>query len=275
MPVIDRVLSDNNLGNFQKDFINIVKQVNNSKGELDLSLRKEKVNIYYQGNSLALIGFQRNKTYTVTINRKFIKDTEIESIKDFMPSKSSKTYILKSKDEVRQFFQTKHISQICQKIRSVHYREELKYEQEIMTDNLNRVDLIIIDRQVSDKEHDRKKIDLLALQQIEYNKYQFIVIEVKLGKNRELKEEVASQLKNYIDHIDNHFDDYKMCYEKQFEQKRKLGLLKIPNINKLIIEKPVKGIIVVVGYSGIGKENITNLLKKYPYLQIKPFERLI
>jgi hypothetical protein len=275
MPIIDRVLLDNDLGNFQKDFIDIIKQVIKSKGELEISIRKDKVNIYYQGNSLALISFQNNKKYKVTINKKFIEKTDIESIKDFIQSKDSKTYILKSKKEAHHFFQTKHINQICQKIRSVHYREELKCEQEIMTDNLNRTDLIIIDRQVSDKEHDRKKIDLLALRQKELNKYQFIVVEVKLGKNRELKDEVATQLKNYMDHIDDHFGDYKTCYEKQFEQKRKLGIIKVPDIDKLIIEKPVEGLIVVVGYSGIGKENITKLLNKYPYLQIKPFERLI
>jgi len=107
---------------------------------------------------------------------------------------------------------------------------------------------------------------LLALRQVEKNKneYSFCIIEVKLGNNPELKNNVYDQLNDYVSHIKKNFDDYKDCYEKQYEQKRDLDLIIDQKYESIKIVPPVKGLIAVVGYSGIAKAQIAQLQNKSP-----------
>ena len=113
-------------------------------------------------------------------------------------------------------------------------------------------------------------MDLLALRQIEKNKneYSFCVIEVKLGNNPQLTNTVAKQLNDYVSHIDKNFNDYRDCYEKQYEQKRELGLITSPKYNSIKIISPVKGLIAVVGYSGIAKDQIAQLKSSHRGLDV-------
>ena len=173
--------------------------------------------------------------------------------------------------QLHPFFQRKHLIEFASKIKKEHNGEEIDFEQSLITDNLNRESIIIIDRQVTDTILKRKRLDLLALKQIEGNKYKFIVSEVKLGNNRELKNKVASQLDGYVKHIKKYFTDYKQCYEIHFEQKKELSLIKIPASNKIEIVEPVEGIILVGGYSGIAKNQISELDATFPHLEVKQF----
>ncbi len=154
--------------------------------------------------------------------------------------------------------------------------EEITLEQAIIADNLDRKDIILIDRQIADKNF-KKRMDLLALRRLGKgkNEYSFCVIEVKLGNNPQLKDEVADQLNDYVSHIEKYFDDYRDCYEKQYEQKRELGLIIGPKYKSIKIVRPVKGLIVVAGYSGIAKTQIAQLTSKYPGLKIKSFSHLL
>jgi len=134
-----------------------------------------------------------------------------------------------------------------------------------MTDNVNRQDLIIIDRQVVDKKH-RTKMDLLALTKNKDNDYQFCIIEVKLGNNPELKGNVITQLKGYVKRISKYFNDYKECYEINFRQKQEMGLFN-PSL-KINIFPGVLSVIVVLGYSGIAQKSIKELKSKDPTIRI-------
>ena len=96
--------------------------------------------------------------------------------------------------------------------------------------------------------------------------YQFCILEVKLGNNPELQGDVISQLKGYVDRIGNHFDDYKNCYEKNFLQKRELGLIDKPS--KIKIVRDVIGAVVVLGYSEIAKQSIKKLKQKDPSVRV-------
>ena len=71
-------------------------------------------------------------------------------------------------------------------------------------------------------------MDLLSLKKNDEGDYQFCILEVKLGNNQELegtvvaqddskKKGVNKQLAEYIERIENNFDDYKACYEKNLE----------------------------------------------------------
>jgi len=267
---IKRYLSEGNLKRIKNDFKFLINLIDTSFGEFDFAIRDNYFNIYYKGNSLAKVEPKKNDFYKVSINAKFFDCTKADDTSFYTSKKDSNNIILSNK-QLHRFFQRKHLTEFASRIKKVHNGEEIDFEQSLITDNLNKEKIIIIDRQITDTILKRKRLDLLALKQIEENKYQFLVMEVKLGNNPELKNKVASQLDGYLKHIQAKFYDYKKCYEKQFEQKRELGLIKKPAINKINIIEPVEGIILVGGYSGIAFKQINELKATYPHLKIKQF----
>jgi hypothetical protein len=142
----------------------------------------------------------------------------------------------------------------------------------LITDNLERNDLILIDRQVTDTKLKRRRMDLLALKQTQGNQYQFLVLEVKMGNNPELKDRVANQVSIYVDHINEYFLAYKACYEKHFSQKKKMGIFTKPDWDEIKIVPGVKGTIIVGGYSVIAKDQVAALKASYPNLAVQSFE---
>ena len=267
---IKRYFSKDNFKRIKQDFKFLINLIDTSYGEFDFAIRDNYFNIYYKGNSLAKVKPKEDNFYKVSINSKFFDNTKADDPSFYTTKKDSNNIILSNK-QLHRFFQKKHLIEFASRIKKIHYSEEIVFEQSLITDNLNREDFIFIDRQITDTKLKRKRLDLLGLKQVKENQYKFIVLEVKLGNNTELKSKVASQLDGYVQHINKNFDDYKKCYEKHFEQKRELGLIKIPSFNNIEIVKPVEGIIVVGGYSGLAKEQIKELKKAYPHLIIKHF----
>jgi len=274
--IIERFLNQKNLTRMKSDFKFLIKMIQGEDymGEFDLSLRDNYFNLYYKGNSLAKVIFGKGDSYKISINEKFFSETSAAKDNCFPPAVKKGAYseIGLNNKLLHPFFKKKYIKQFISKIRKVNNGEEITLEQAIITDNLEREDIIIIDRQIRDKDF-KERMDLLALRQVKENKneYNFCVIEVKLGNNPELKDEVAKQLARYVSHINKNFDDYKYCYEKQYEQKKELGLIIGPKYKSIKIIQPVKGLIVVVGYSGIAKAQIAQLKSKYPILDVKSF----
>ncbi len=266
--VISRYLSLTTCEAVKNDFGFLINKIRESGFEYDLQIRDDYLNLYYKGNSIGKISYRTDKkAYEVTINRKFLKD----SILKHFPLKSGNTskepyavFVLPCK-QLHPFFSSNNLDSMSQKVKDVHFQEEIIFEQMLLTDNANRDDLIIIDRQVIDKEH-LTKMDLLALKQEAAGKYQFLVLEVKLGNNPELKEDVYKQLKGYVERIDKNFYDYKDCYELNFKQKQGLGLFP-GNLNIEIVEG-VLGIVVVGGYSGLAKKNISELKANHPDIKV-------
>ena len=267
---IKRYLSNDNLKRIKNDFKFLFKLIDTSYGEFDFAIRDNYFNIYYKGNSLAKVEPKKGNYYKVSINAKFFDNTKADDASFYTSKRDSENIILSSK-QLHRFFQRKHLTEFASRIKKVHNGEEIDFEQSLITDNLNKEKIIIIDRQVTDTILQRKRLDLLGLKQIEGNQYQFLVMEVKLGNNPELKSKVASQLDGYVKHIDANFSDYKKCYEKHFEQKRELGLIKKPAISNINIVKSVEGIILVGGYSGIAIKQINELKSTYPHLDVKQF----
>ena len=275
--IINRYFSSENLDRMKDDFNFLLKMINNKdyRGELDLALRDNYFNLYYKGNSLAKVVFDKGDPYRISINTKFFSKTGADKDKRFFATKKRKdTYFEIGLDKklLHPFFQKKYINQFISNIRKVNYGEEITLEQAIITDNLENKDIIIIDRQIEDKGF-KKRMDLLALRQVKNNKneYNFCVIEVKLGNNPELEKKVASQLDEYVSHIDKNFNDYKYCYEKQYEQKIKLNLIFSPKYESIKIVRPVEGLIAVVGYSELAKGQIKQLKSNHPGLKVKRF----
>lgn len=267
---IKRYFSDDYLERVKSDFKFLVKVFDSFHGEFDFAIRDDYFNIYYKGNSLARVHINKNGTYRVNADEKFIVGTKADNPK-YYKMKTKVGSIILSKNNLYPFFQKEHLKEFASRIKKVNYGEEINFEQSLITDNINREDFIIIDRQVTDSRFDKRKLDLLALKKVTGNQFKFIVCEVKLGNNDELKDKVASQLSGYVKHIEKHFDDYKECYELNYEQKKELGFIKKPQYDEIDIVKPVEGLIVVGGYSGIAKVQIKSLRNNYPDLTIRQF----
>ena len=117
----------------------------------------------------------------------------------------------------------------------------------LITDNLNRKDFIMIDRQVTETGMDAK-LDLLALRKGKGNQFCFEVIEVKLGNNKELSLDVGEQLSRYTKHIKSNIKDWIHCYKEVYGQLKTLRLLDKLPWKEIEIGQEVKGLVVVGGY---------------------------
>jgi len=291
-PIIKRYFSSETiLNNVIEDFEFLIDTIIDSGFEYDLQIRADYFNLYYRGNSLAKVTPKPDHNYEICIHEKFfsidekdnletIKKDISERFKRFNPQqKSHYIYFDITKNLLRPFFQIKHLKEFASNIKKVNYQEEITFEQMLITDNTNRQDFIIIDRQVSDSTS-KQRMDLLALIQDKRNDYQFCVIEVKLGNNPELNPErrqnVITQLWDYVDRIKTNFSVYKECYKKTVRQKQALRLI---NDNfKINIVEGVSGIVIIGGYSGIVKKEkyIEKLqLNAPPNIEILPMDNLI
>ena len=266
---IDRFFShrDEDWEVIKKDLKPLVKLINKSNEEYNLQLRQDCFNIYYQGNSVAQVTPRKNRTYSVQIHEKFVAGGMREKLENYSTCKRSTSgyfnFNVKSSN-LHRFFQRNHLDRISGMIRKVHNGEEISMEQVIVTDNPSSPNFFIIDRQVADHLN-WARIDLLALQRNEKGKYCFVVFEIKLGRNPELREKAGKQVSNYVKHIREHIDDYAFCYQKNYQQKKQLGLFdntEEPMPNSIIIDcdaNSVEGVVVAGGYSQLAKENIKQL----------------
>jgi hypothetical protein len=251
----------------KSDLKPLVKLINNSDEEYNLQIRRDCFNIYYQGNSVAQVTPRRNHTYSVRIHGKFVSGRMRKKLASYSLGKQSKSgyiYFNVKNEKLHQFFQRKHLDIISGQIRKVHNGEEITMEQVIVTDNPPSPDFFIIDRQVADHLN-WARIDLLALRRAETSKHHFVVYEIKLGRNSELREKAGKQVSNYVKHIREHIDDYAYCYEKNYVQKKQLGLFKNtdnPMPDGILIDREpnsVEGIVVAGGYSQLAKKNTEQL----------------
>jgi len=260
----------------KKNFGFLLKLVQSSYGELDLALREDYFNIYYKGNSLAKVKFQK-KNYRVTMNRKFIEGTSVLTNDNRFVGNFSNSYygITLSSKLVHPFFQEKYMKEFQSNIKRVNHGEEMTLEQALITDNYYSDEYIILDRQVQvlDKSMNGR-IDLLGAKRIKNNTVKMMIFEVKRGDNIQLKNEVADQMEKYKRHIEKNFEDYKECYERRYKQMEQLDFYENhPSFGKEIefIEDEkgcVDGMIVVVGYSQLGDKNVQDLKKAYPQLKV-------
>ncbi|MEE8362707.1 MAG: hypothetical protein V3S18_01410, partial [Dehalococcoidia bacterium] len=83
--------------------------------------------------------------------------------------------------------------------------------------------------------------------------FHFVVIEVKLGSNPELRRKVGKQLSAYVSHVREHIRDYVECYRENYRQKRLIGLLRGDLPDEIEVEERVEGLVVTGGYSQLAE----------------------
>ena len=261
--IISRYFSEEKINRIKSDFAFLVDRVLHSGYEYDFQLRDNYFNLYYKGNSIGKVSCKPEGSYLVDISFKFIKDSIRNSFQH--QQRNDNLHFVIPSNKLKSFYSVGNIKSMAQKVKQVNFQEEITFEQMLMTDNIDRLDLIIIDRQIRDRKH-TTKMDLLALIQKQHEDYQFCVLEVKLGNNPELKGKVIKQLEGYMNRISENFDAYKKCYEINFKQKQFLGLFD-NNININIVPG-IMGIIVVGGYAGIAEKSIKELKRINPEIKV-------
>lgn len=273
--MISRYFSDENFARLQNDFRFLTGVVRSFKGELEFSLRDNYFNLYFRGNNAAKVTFAPDGRYRVSIHREFYPQSLEDDERFTFTTSGNYRTIETSAEFLHPLLQKQHLTQIYAKIKRENYSEELAFEQLLIADNVARKDLILIDRQVTETQLAGRRMDLLALLQKQENQYQFLVLELKMGNNPELKDRVAQQLSFYLNHIEQHFPEYQQCYEKHYYQKQKLGLVEGAVWDKIEIVSGVQGMIMVGGYSGLAREQIEHLQTHYPNLKVQLFEHKI
>lgn len=265
--MIVRSIDDEYLERFLKDYEFLFKRIRSENGELDLRLRNNYFNLYYKGNSLAKVRVEK-VPYQITVHGKFAHEG-LGKITNAKAKNPYQTYSV-SPDRLRSFFSKANIRKLSAAIKSIHYSEELTLEQMLITDNLEREDFFIIDRQVQGGALGGGRIDLLALRQVpgQETDYQFLIIEIKLGNNPELYDKVGVQLKGYREAFEANFNEFKKCYERTYIQMKQTGVFSFPAVGTIDIVRPVSACVVVFGYSGMADNALKSLLRKYPDLLV-------
>jgi hypothetical protein len=229
---------------------------------------------------LAKVELREKEPYKIEINTKFLdfgRDKYIFADEqrfsgNFTGTREDRvSFSIKAK-YLHPFFQKRYLNAIRSNIDKAGSKGEVLFEQMLITDNLNRENIFIVDQQITETSLNRRRMDLLALKQVRGNQYCFQLIEVKLGNNKELKKDVGLQLNQYLEHINANFEDWKQCYEKNYQQVKMTGIFEKPSHTEIKIINNTKGEVVVCGYSGVGEEYLDELRATYPLINVKQFK---
>lgn len=278
-PVISRYFSrPGMLEAVTADFGALIQRAVDFPDEYAIQLRDNYFNVYHKGMSLAKITPRRDR-YAVSISNKFLvaglREQMIESCAGASGDGGANTEFVVHPGDIRRFLRVDHLNGLKANITKVGYSEELEFEQVLMTDNPPRNKFIIIDRQIHDRLWQRG-LDLLALvRDSPADPFRFLVIEVKTGKNPELRGEVGKQLKAYVEHLEEFMSDYVDCYRENYRQKGIMGLLDRNLPAEIAIESKVQGMVVTGGYSHIATAATDELKRQYPEIIVQNMTNVI
>ena len=271
--IIERYLDDENVERVERDFKYLLSAKNRYFGELELAFRKGRLSLYYRGNSLATISFRPEGMYRIETHQRFLKYLDEVTTAPFEESGEYRRAEVDAQGAHR-ILQRDNIDKLMKAIRDVNHSEETTFEQILITDNPPAPGFLLIDRQVRDL-HLRRQLDLLGLQRLDDGRYGFVVLEVKMGNNKELSGAVADQLQCYVDHIrvPEHGNAWARCYERNYAQKRRLRWIDGDDMPAEIeIDgSQVEGLVVVGGYSQQAAAQVRLLKAAHPDLKVHVF----
>lgn len=259
VPVIHRYLTEDQWAR-RRDFQFLAAMARRSRGQLDFLIRKDRVTLYHQGNHVCTVHV-RLPRYRVEFTTVFFEQAfpagERTSEDRFLRLPLRRTTKATNLDgltakQLKRVLSEKVIKRLMAAIRWRDYGQEIAFEQLLMAQNPPTPELIVIDRQVSDTAMGRKRMDVLALRQIEEgeNRYRFCVVEIKLGSNAELDGRVVGQLERYLGHlVGDVLEDYRVSYERMYGQLVGIGMLPGENLfDGIQIDTERVDGMIVVGY---------------------------
>ncbi len=268
-----RYLNETNYERFISDFRFLFGLIRNSYGDLDLRLRDNYFNLYYRGNSMLKVDFQQSD-YKISIHRKFCSgvfegaDPRLESIVENSYKPREYVYYYVPPSLLHVFVQRAHLDRLASRIKNVNQGEETTFEHALITDNMNRQDYMIIDRQITEPGLGYR-MDLLGLSQREGSTYSLEVIEVKMGNNRDLVGPVGDQIETYVQHVRDNVEEWASSYEQTYYQLRQTDIFDHPEHDTIHIQPEVSGRVVVMGYSGRAEMLISKLKEKHPSVRVQ------
>ena len=108
---IKRTLNKANQARLMTDFRFLPKVISSFRGELDLAIRDNYLNLYFRGHSAARIGFKRGGQYEIRLHRKFWEGPLEKDTRFRHAPVSSPHYITLEvgPELLHPFFQTKHL----------------------------------------------------------------------------------------------------------------------------------------------------------------------
>jgi hypothetical protein len=272
-----RFLSERHFDRVINDFQFLFKTIRTSRGELDLRLRDGYFSLYYKGNSMAKVSIHE-QAYLVEVHHKFMPEGFFRGDQRFHgrgPRRGGYRAFHLDASEMHPFFQKKYLDRLGGNIAQVNYGEEIAFEHLLITDNLERVEFFVLDRQVTERALRGRRMDLLAATQVDGDRYRFLVIEVKLGNNPELEDKVYGQLKRYVDHVEARFEEWKRSYELAYRQMKAFGLFGLPAHEAIEIVAGVNPLVCFGGYTGLAQKSIRSLKDKHPDITVSLFRNLI
>lgn len=269
---MNRFLTEADLQRLKTDFARVLTIIQDSRGEYDLRLRNNYLNLYSRGNSIAKIE-PTSGCYKITIHVKFAKDVFSKDNRFSNKGMVDGNYATFALDPklVRPFFQKTYLQAMSKKVATVDHSEEGEFEQLIIADNWGSKKWIIIDRQVIFPGKRDNRIDLIALKRSEDGEFHFHVVEVKMGNNPELREDVADQLTRYKASIRDNIDAYRSGYITTIKQLWALGLLPQLANDSIQIGDKVDGSVAVFGYRNAADAAIATLKAKHADIDVKYF----
>ena len=94
--IIKRFFNPTNFKRMEDDFKFLLKisKDKDYRGEFDLALRDNYFNLYYKGNSLAKVVFNKDDTYKIKINTKFFSNTGADKDKRFSTTRKGDYFII-------------------------------------------------------------------------------------------------------------------------------------------------------------------------------------
>ncbi len=268
-PVIRRYFANrDHLEYLVDDFAFLVRMIRRSGGEYDLQLRDGYFNVYYKGNSLARVTPTAGRKYRIEMHGDFVGDALGRKLAEHAHRQLSSAtggysrFVVRA-EKLRPFLQSNHVRSVAANITRRNYGEEITFEQVLITDNPPTDRFVIIDHQVTDR-GTRGQMDLLALgRDSDTSPFHFLIIEVKLGKNPELKGKVGRQLSDYVAHVRRHIRDYVDCYQENYRQKKLIGLFCKTLPDEIEIEERVEGVVVTGGYSQLAEKAKKELERQF------------
>jgi hypothetical protein len=268
--IIERYLDAGNVERTRTELAFLLKAVRGSYGELELAFRKGRLSVYYRGNSLATIVFRPAGSFYVDIHERFFEGAGLDSNSATALVGRYRRAEVDAKG-VHRLLKSANVSKLMRAIREVNHSEELAFEQILITDNPPSPGFLFIDRQVQDR-HMQRRLDLLGLRRLSNGRYGFVVVEVKLGKNGELSEAVASQLQTYVDHIKREAEAYSRCYALTYRQRFELGLIGESMPDSIQIDgEHVEGLVAVGGYTQKALAQADSLMASHPDIRVRVF----
>ena len=247
-----------------------------------VEIRNNFLDLYFLGHGIEVKRRRCRGEYYLSASNRFnpkpnLRDELKRIVKDYGPTKNwqiSFDDIKKEPPEIFNEIMTKILLKIVEHRKGNISEGVSEINHFIDNRAIGENGILVIDRQVVYPRTREGRIDLLGLKRLKNGKFTFVVLELKNKNNQDIAHVFTKQVKRYVDIVYNHYEDFRVTYEKVIKQKIKLRLLRRIKCDiafkEDVTKKDIEGIVILDSY------NIKSDLKDNGLLQraLKDWENL-